>query len=223
MSRSSAALDSSSRSGPPPRRNGREHPGGQRGDLECRIADRAGVVARVRRVRERLVELAGQQRHQAEREPQPDPIGRRLRRQLAERHVEAAARGFVPAEPPLQVGQRDRERQAIGGTGAGQRVVKGRPGSDGVTGRRLGVGEEPLRRGASLAIGVGQQPQRGGVEARGGRRRPRLELGGGGAEQRDRVLVTGARGVLDVVRERDRTGAASFELGGGAGVRAEPP
>ena len=70
---------------------------------------------------------------------------------------------------------------------------------------------------------VGQQPQRGGVEAGRGRRRGRLQLARGGAQQRDRRLVARAGGLLDVVGALHRPGAAALERDGRAGVRAEPP
>ena len=70
---------------------------GQRGQLEHGVAERPGVVARIARLRPRLGEVAGQERRQAQREPQPDAIGRRLRRQVAERDLQPAPGGLVAA------------------------------------------------------------------------------------------------------------------------------
>ena len=201
----------------------RERAGGERGELEDGIADRPGVVACVGGVRLRVVQVARQQRGQAEREPQADAVRRRLRRQLAEGDVEAARGILVAAEPPFLVGQGDGEREPVVRSGARQRAEQGLARGLRVARGGLGVGAQPLEPGAALALRVRQQPHRSGMEAgRGGRSR-RLELGRGGAEERDRVLVAGAGGVLDVVRSLHRSGAPAFQLGGGAGVRADPP
>ena len=174
----------------PARRNGCERPAGQGGDLERRLADRASVVARVGGLGERLVEVAGQQPGQAKREPQPDPIRGRLSRQIDERHMEAAAPFFVPAEPPLHVGQRDREPQAIGGTRSGQCAAQGRPGSGGIAGAAW------ARPGAVASRSVARVGRRAAaaVRQRGTARRSRGPTPGARwrrTEQRDRASSPG--------------------------------
>ena len=72
-------------------------------------------------------------------------------------------------------------------------------------------------------LDVGQQPERGRVIVRGGGGGRGLQLDRGRLEERDRVFVAGARGVLNVVRAWHGAGAAAFQLGGGTVVCAEPP
>ena len=211
------------RLGPVGRRRARQGADGEGGELEDGIVDRAGVVAGVAGVGLRGVEVAGDQRGQAEREPEADPVRRRLRRLLAEGDVQAAAGVLMAAEPPFLVGQRDREPQAVSRSGGRERAQQRFARGLRVSGGRLGIGAQPLQPSPALALGVGQQPQRGGVIARRGGGGRGLQLDRGGAEQRDRVLVAGAGGVLDVVGALHRAGAAALQFGGRAGVSAEPP
>ena len=95
----------------------------------------------------------------------------------------------------------------------------------GVAGRGLRVGERELEPAPALALGrpVGEQAQRGGVEAGRGLRCRALQLRRRVAQQRDRVLVPGVGGVLDVMGALHGSGAAPLERLGRAGVGAEPP
>ena len=70
---------------------------------------------------------------------------------------------------------------------------------------------------------VGQQPKDGGEEARRRGGRERAQLGGRRVEHGDRLLVTRAGGLLDVVGALDHARAAARQRAVGATVRAEPP
>ena len=219
VSRSSAAADASSRSAParrPPRETPASARAGARGQLEHGVADRARVVAGVAAVRLGLAEVAGEQRGQREREPQADAVGRRLRRQVAERDVQPPARVLVAAEPPLLVGERDGEREPLARAGAvrsaSSSVARAAGGSPAAA---CASASRPAARVALGRPAVGQQPQRGGVEARGGRGRRRLQLARGRGEQRDRRLVARAA-------RRARRGARARPARRRA-ARARPP
>ena len=103
-------------------RHARDRAARERRRLEHRVADRAGVGGGVGGLIARVGEVAAHQRRERQREPQPDPVGRRLGGQLAERDVEPPPRVRRPAEPPLRVGDRDGEREAVGGRRRPQRA-----------------------------------------------------------------------------------------------------
>ena len=103
-----------------------------------------------------------------------------------------------------------------------QRVEQRVVGAGRVARGRLRLGQPALDRGVR-ARAVGQQPQRGSVEARGRCGRGRLQLARGGAEQCDRGFVAAGGGLLDVVRPLHRSGTAALERRRRAGVGAEPP
>ena len=113
----------------------------------------------------------------------------------------------------------------LAGPGGLQRIEQRGAGGRGIARGGLRVGERALQRAAAglLAGLVGQQSQRGGVAARRAPRRGGLQFSGGGAEQRDRVFIAGAGGLLDVMGAPHRSRAVAFQRLGGAGVRAEPP
>lgn len=148
VSRSSAAADCSRRraaGGPSAAETLASAPTeSERRELEHGVAQRTTVGACIAGLVLRFIRVAGEQRRQREREPQPNAIGRGLCGQLGQRDLKPAARVLVAAKPPLLVGQRDGERQSLAGRG-GLQGVKQRPaGGGGIAGGRLGVGEQPL-------------------------------------------------------------------------------
>ena len=87
--------------------------------------------------------------------------------------MQPAPRVLVAAEPPFLVGERDREREAFARAGGRERIEQRRLGGARVACSCLRVGEQRLhpRSPRALVGPIGQQPQRGGVEARSRRRR----------------------------------------------------
>ena len=136
--------------------------------------------------------------------------------------MEPLPRVLGPSQPPLGVGDADGQAQPLGRGRRAQRVEQRLARPDRVARGGLGVGEPGLDRGARLRA-IGQEAQHGGVKARRRRRRGRLQLAGGGAEQRDRLLVTASGGVLDVVGALHRSGATAAERERRTRVRAEKP
>ena len=227
LSRSSAAADSSTRSGAS---------AAAAEALRTASAATAAIrntgspiasasTPRVAGLRAPLVEIAGEHRREREREPQPDAVRRRLRGQFAEHDLQPPARILVASKPPLLVGQRNGQRQPLAGAAALERVDERVMRGGGVAGRGLGVGERELEPAPAFALGrpVGEQAQRGGVEAGRGLRCRALQLRRRVAQQRDRVLVPGVGGVLDVMGALHGSGAAPLERLGRAGMGAEPP
>jgi hypothetical protein len=128
--------------------------GAQRGGLEDGRADCSRVVAGVVGLAACLGEVARHQRGQAEREPEADPVWRRLGGQRAERDVQAAASVLDLPQPPLGVGDADRQREAVLRRGGLERAQQRVARAEGVARRRLGVGELRARRGpARVAVG----------------------------------------------------------------------
>ena len=104
-----------------------------------------------------------------------------LRGQRAERHVEPLPRVLGPPQPPLRVGDGDDEAQPILGRRpcrARRAASRGPPAASPAA--ACASASRACDRGARVRA-IGQQPQRGGVEARRRRRRGRLQLAGGGA------------------------------------------
>ena len=194
----------------------------ERRGRERRLAERAGVVARVAAVRLRVVERAGRERGEREREPQPDPVERRLRRQIGQRDLEPGARGVVLPQPPLLVREAHGEREALLGRRRRLGGEQGRARAGGVAGRGLRIGEPRVEPGA-IGVRVGQQRQRGGEQLRGASGRRRAEPRGRLGQHRRRRVVAARGRLLDVVRPLHRPRAAPLELARGACVRTEPP
>ena len=145
----------------------------------------------------------GRQRHDAERQPQPDAIGGRLRRLLGEHDVQARAaprrraRATTRRSPSATVSG----RRAVGGRGP-QRLEQRRPRGRRVARRGLRVGEQPsagaragrpCRAGRAAAAG----PRNGSVRPP---RVPDRQRRRGGGQDLDRGLVARLGGVLDVMR-----------------------
>ena len=149
---------------------------------------------------------------------EPDAVGGRLGRQVAERDVQPLERLLAVAEPELGVGDADGQRLPLVGVAlAVERVEQRRAGGGGVAGGALRLREGDLRR------AVRREALRGGVEARrrGGRRA--LELARGLDQQGGGRGVAGLGGVLDVVSPRHHSCPLSFERRGGARVGGESP
>ena len=199
--------------------------GRQRRQQENRIADRARVLARVARLGARLAQVARDQCRHGQREPQADPVLGRLRRQLGQRDVQPSPRVLVAAHPQLHVPDRHRERQARVAPGRSERAEQRLTRRLGIARGGLGLGEQRLHAGPPLDLlrAVGQQPERGPVQACRGRGRRGLQLAGGRGEQRDRLLVTGHGCVLHVVSALHRPGATALERDRRPGMRAKAP
>ena len=196
---------------------------GQRGRLDHRVGECAGVVAGVGRVGEGAHEVAREKHAQREPEVQAHAVLAGRGRQRLQRHLVARAGRIVVAEPVLECRGADPERDALLGVGAVHEPEQGRAPARGVAGRALRVGQRDRHAQAALGVGGGQQPQRRRPDPCRRRGRTGLELGGGVAEERDRPLVAGPRRVLDVAGAGDRAGAARGQRRRRAAVGGHAP
>ena len=221
LRRSRAAAASSTGPAPSPRGDACDRAARERRRLEHRVADRARVGRGVGGLAGRVVEVAGHERGERQREPQPDAVGRRLGRQLAERDLQPAAGVGRAAQPPLGVRDRDGEPEPLLRRGGAQRLEERVARAGRVARGGLRVREPQLERRPPRARG--HEPQRRRPVVRGGRGRGRVQLVRGRDQQRERLLVSRRGRLLDVVRPLDGPGPAPLERARRSGVRAEPP
>ena len=173
----------------------------------------------------RVVERAGRERGEREREPQPDPVERRLRRQIRQRDLQPCARRVSSSLSHRSPGSRGRpaEREALLGRAplpvrrAGWRGRRRR--------RRTRPAHRRAARGGRGAVGVcvGQERQRGGEQLRGASGRRRAKLPGRLRQHRRRCASPRAAAGSTWCAHSTRPRAAPLELARGACVRTEPP